>query len=102
MSAAALAGLVISRYVVPGRVERAARKSDVFKAVDRAVAKEPRKIVALLRMAPVIPEALKSYFLVLTRVRLQDYLLAPLTCIAPPLLTILIPAPSSPNLMYPL
>jgi uncharacterized membrane protein YdjX (TVP38/TMEM64 family) len=86
MSAAALAGLVISRYVVPGRVERAARKSDVFKAVDRAVAKEPRKIVALLRMAPVIPEGLKSYFLGLTRVRLEDYMLATLAGVTPDVL----------------
>jgi len=86
MTAAALAGLLISRYLLRGRMERAARKSDVFKAVDRAVAKEPRKIVALLRMAPVIPEGLKSYFLGLTRVRLQDYLLATLAGIAPDVL----------------
>jgi uncharacterized membrane protein YdjX (TVP38/TMEM64 family)/membrane-associated phospholipid phosphatase len=86
MSAAALAGLLIARYVMPGRIERAARNSEVFKAVDHAVVKEPRKIVALLRMAPVIPEGLKSYFLGLTGVRLGDYLLGTLAGIAPDVL----------------
>ena len=86
MAAAALAGLLISRYVVRGHMERAARKSDVFKAVDRAVVKQPRKIVALLRLAPVIPEGLKSYFLGITRVRLEDYMLATLAGVAPDVL----------------
>ena len=86
MAAAALAGLLISRYVVRGHMERVARKSDVFKAVDRAVVKQPRKIVALLRLAPVIPEGLKSYFLGITRVRLEDYMLATLAGVAPDVL----------------
>jgi uncharacterized membrane protein YdjX (TVP38/TMEM64 family) len=86
MAAAALAGLLLSRYVLHGRMERAARKSDVFKVVDHAVVKQPRKIIALLRMAPVIPEGLKSYFLGLTRVRLEDYMLATLAGVLPDVL----------------
>jgi uncharacterized membrane protein YdjX (TVP38/TMEM64 family) len=57
-------------------VARAARRYDAFKAVDAAVAKEPRKVVALLRMSPVLPSGLKSYFLGLTKARLADYTLA--------------------------
>jgi len=86
MALAALVGFLISRYLVRKRMERLAKRSDVFKAVGRAVAKEPRKIVALLRLAPVVPEGLKSYFLGLTRVRLEDYMLASLAGVAPDVL----------------
>jgi len=86
VAASAIVGLLVARYVVRGRMERVARKNDVFKAVDRAVLKQPRKIVALLRMAPVIPEGVKSYFLGLTRVRLDDYMAGTLAGVAPDLL----------------
>jgi uncharacterized membrane protein YdjX (TVP38/TMEM64 family) len=67
-------------------MERAAQRSRTFKAIDHAVVKEPRKVVALLRMTPVIPCGLKSYFLGLTRVRLDDYMLATLIGVAPDLI----------------
>ena len=86
VAASAIVGLLVARYVVRGRMERVARKNDVFKAVDRAVLKQPRKIVALLRMAPVIPEGVKSYFLGLTRVRLDDYMAGTLAGVAPDVL----------------
>jgi undecaprenyl-diphosphatase len=71
--ASALAAFVLARYVARRPVERAARRSAAFKAVDAAVAREPWKIVALLRMSPLMPSGLKSYFLGLTGVRLADY-----------------------------
>lgn len=74
--AAALAAFLIARYLIRAHVERAARRHRAFNAVDAAVAKEPRKVVALLRMSPVLPSGLKSYFLGLTKVRLADYTLA--------------------------
>ena len=86
VAASAIVGLLVSRYAVRGRMERIARKSDVFKAVDHAVAKEPRKIVMLLRLAPVIPCGLKSYFLGLTRVRVEDYMAATIIGVAPDVL----------------
>ena len=82
---AALAGWTLSRHVLRRWIEPRARVSRTFKAIDLAVAKEPRKVVALLRMTPVIPCALKSYFLGLTRVRLDDYLLASLGGVLPEL-----------------
>lgn len=71
--ASALAAFLLARTLLRGRVERAARRSKVFRGVDAAVRKEPWKVVALVRMSPVLPSGLKSYFLGLTRVRLADY-----------------------------
>ena len=82
---ACLLGFLLSRHVIRAWVERGASHSKTFKAVDKAVAKEPWKIVALLRLAPVVPEGLKSYFLGLTRVRLHTYLSASLAGVAPDL-----------------
>lgn len=70
---AALVAFLLARYVVRGRIETLARRSPAFKAVDQAVAREPWKMVALLRMSPVMPSGLKSYFLGLTRVALPAY-----------------------------
>jgi uncharacterized membrane protein YdjX (TVP38/TMEM64 family) len=57
-------------------VERVARKYATFKAVDAAVAKDGWKVVALLRVSPVVPSGIKSYLLGLTRVSLPDYVAA--------------------------
>ena len=82
----ALGAFLIARYVMRRPVERAARKSDTFKALDKAVAKEAWKVVALVRMSPVMPSGIKSYFLGLTRVRLATYVLASIAGMAPGLL----------------
>jgi uncharacterized membrane protein YdjX (TVP38/TMEM64 family) len=47
-----------------------------FDRIDRAVARDGRKIVFLLRLSPVLPFNLLNYALGLTRVRFVDYLLA--------------------------
>jgi uncharacterized membrane protein YdjX (TVP38/TMEM64 family) len=72
----ALAAFLLARYVLRALVERAARRNQLFKSVDGAVKKDGWKVVALLRMSPVLPSGFKSYFLGLTRVRLADYLTA--------------------------
>jgi len=72
----AFAAFLIARHVLRGPVERAARRNATFKAVDQAVKKEPRKVVALLRLSPVLPSGAKSYFLGLTCVKPLDYVLA--------------------------
>jgi uncharacterized membrane protein YdjX (TVP38/TMEM64 family) len=73
---AALAAYLIARHVARARFEKLARKSKTFAAVDQAVRKEPVKVVALLRLAPVLPSGLKSYFLGLTCVAPLPYVLA--------------------------
>ena len=72
----ALAAFLLARYLLRARIEELARKSKSFKAVDHAVAKDPWKVVALVRMSPVMPSGVKSYFLGLTRVKLPDYAVA--------------------------
>ena len=51
----ALLAFLLARYVLRALVERAARRSKVFKSVDGAVKKDGWKVVALLRMSPVLP-----------------------------------------------
>ena len=82
----AAAGLLMARYLAPKGVQRAAREKRTFKAIDHAVAREPWKIVALLRMVPAIPCGLKSYFLGFTRVPFDAYLAASLAGVAPDVL----------------
>jgi uncharacterized membrane protein YdjX (TVP38/TMEM64 family) len=74
--ASAVAAFLVARHLVRERVERAARRNETFAAVERAVKREPRKVVALLRLSPVLPSGLKSYFLGLTSVRPLAYTLA--------------------------
>ena len=85
VGSAAFVGLLVIRYVSPERVRRWVRSSLTFKAIDQAVVKEPWKIVALLRLAPVIPCGLKSYVLGLTRVDVRRYMGASLAGMAPDL-----------------
>jgi uncharacterized membrane protein YdjX (TVP38/TMEM64 family)/membrane-associated phospholipid phosphatase len=73
---AALAAFLLARHALRRRVERAARRSAAFKSLDQALKKDGWTIVALLRMAPVMPSGAKSYFLGVTRVRLAPYLAA--------------------------
>ena len=70
--AAALA-FVIARYLARGAVERLARKSPKFAAIDRAIGKEGWKVVALLRLSPLVPFSLSNYLYGLTSVRLGPY-----------------------------
>lgn len=81
--ASALLAFLAARYVLRAPVERAARRSRTFKALDRAVAREAWKIVALVRMSPVLPSGMKSYFFGLTRVRLVEYAAASLLGMLP-------------------
>ena len=81
--AAALLAFVAARTVLRKPIERAAKRSPRFKAVDRAVAREAWKIVALVRMSPVLPSGLKSYFFGVTRIHIRDYASASLAGMLP-------------------
>ncbi len=72
---AALAFLV-SRYVARSRIEARLAGNARFGAIDRAVGRQGRRIVFLLRLSPVFPFNLLNYALGLTGVRFVDYLLA--------------------------
>ena len=70
--AAALAFL-IARYLARGAVERLARKNPKFAAIDRAIGKEGWKVVALLRLSPLVPFSLSNYLYGLASVRFLPY-----------------------------
>jgi uncharacterized membrane protein YdjX (TVP38/TMEM64 family) len=70
--AAALA-FVIARYLARGAVERLVRKNPRFAAIDRAIGREGWKVVALLRLSPLVPFSLSNYLYGLTSVRLGPY-----------------------------
>ena len=72
----ASAAFLIARYVARGAVERKLAGNARFAAIDRAIAREGRKIVTLLRLSPLFPFNLLNYGLGLTQVRFTDYLLA--------------------------
>jgi len=72
----AAAAFLVARYVARGLVERKLAAHPRFAAVDRAIAREGRKIVFLLRLSPLFPFSLLNYALGLTRVRFADYLVA--------------------------
>ena len=72
----ASAAFLIARYVARSAVERKLAGNPRFAAIDRAIAREGRKIVTLLRLSPAFPFNLLNYALGLTQVRLGDYLLA--------------------------
>ena len=73
---AAFCAYLLARHLLRARVERSARRNPSFKAVDAAVQRAPVKVVALLRLAPVLPSGLKSYFLGLTRIEPAPYVIA--------------------------
>jgi uncharacterized membrane protein YdjX (TVP38/TMEM64 family) len=74
----ACAAFLVARYVARGAVERKLANHPRFAAIDRAIAREGRKIVFLLRLSPVFPFSLLNYALGLTRVRFADFAVASL------------------------
>jgi uncharacterized membrane protein YdjX (TVP38/TMEM64 family) len=72
---AALAFL-IARHVARERVEKAARKRENFRAIDRAIGEKGWKIVALLRLSPLVPFSISNYLYGLTAIRFGPYVLA--------------------------
>jgi len=73
---AAAVAFLVARHLARARVERAAKRIETFQAVDKAVRREPFKVVALLRLSPVLPSGLKSYLLGLTTVKPHQYIVA--------------------------
>jgi len=74
----ACAAFLVARYLARGAVERKLAAYPRFAAIDRAVAREGRKIVFLLRLSPLFPFSLLNYALGLTRVRFADFAVASL------------------------
>jgi uncharacterized membrane protein YdjX (TVP38/TMEM64 family) len=75
-NASAALSFLIARYVARERVERAARAHPRFAAVERAVTDGGWKMVALLRLSPLVPFTVGNYLFGLTGVRFVPYSLA--------------------------
>jgi uncharacterized membrane protein YdjX (TVP38/TMEM64 family) len=74
-TAAALAFL-IARYVARGRVEALAKRNEKFRAIDQAIRAQGWRVVALLRLSPLVPFSLSNYLYGLTPVPFGPYVLA--------------------------
>jgi uncharacterized membrane protein YdjX (TVP38/TMEM64 family) len=79
---AALAFLA-ARYLVRDKVRAMIDQRPKLKAVDRAVADEGWKIVAMVRLTPIIPFNLQNYFFGLTEVKFWHYVAATAAGIVP-------------------
>jgi uncharacterized membrane protein YdjX (TVP38/TMEM64 family) len=73
----------IGRRLARGFVADKLGSSARFRAVDDVVGERGFRIIALLRLSPLIPFGLLNYGLSLTRVRPRDYLLATAVGIVP-------------------
>ncbi|MBW2245366.1 MAG: TVP38/TMEM64 family protein [Deltaproteobacteria bacterium] len=70
------AAFLVARYLARGAVEKRIEGEPRFAAIDRAVGREGRKIIFLLRLTPAIPFSILNYALGLTKVNLADYVIA--------------------------
>lgn len=74
VAASSTGSFLTARYLLRAPADKLARRHRLFKAFDKAVDREGWRIVALLRLSPLLSFGIKSYFFGLTRVTLTDYL----------------------------
>lgn len=72
---AAAAAFLIARYLARERVENRVKKDERFGAIDRAIGEKGWKIVALLRLSPLVPFSLSNYLYGLTSIAFLPYVL---------------------------
>ncbi len=75
-TAAAALAFLIARYLARERIARFAKKSKKFDAFDRAISEGDWKVVALMRLSPLLPFSVSNYLFGLTPVRFWPYVLA--------------------------
>ena len=71
------------RYVLREWVQQRLSSNRKFAAVDKMVAVDGWTIVALLRLAPVVPFNVLNYALGVTGIRFSSYITASALCVAP-------------------
>jgi uncharacterized membrane protein YdjX (TVP38/TMEM64 family) len=72
----ATVAFLVSRYLVRAKVQEFTRRHDAFKAMDTVVKQEGWKLVALLRLNPLVPFNLQNYFFGATDIGLLPYVAA--------------------------
>jgi uncharacterized membrane protein YdjX (TVP38/TMEM64 family) len=75
LTSATLAFL-LARYVLRERAERIFARHKVLKAVDKAVRKEGWKVVALMRLSPLVPFGVQNYFFGVTSIKASHFVAA--------------------------
>ncbi len=70
-----IASFLMARYAVKPFVERRLRADKRFKAIDRAAKSGGVRLVALLRLSPVLPYNVLNYALGITGIATMDYIL---------------------------
>ena len=73
--ASAVIAFEIARHLLQERIKAHYTKKGTPEAIDKALRSEGWKAVALLRLSPVIPFAVKSYLFGVSRVHMRDYLI---------------------------
>jgi len=78
VSATLGAGLafLLGRYLARSKVDEAAKHNAKFAAMDKAIAERGWKVVALLRLSPLIPFNLSNYLYGVTKIDFWPYLAA--------------------------
>ncbi len=67
---------LVARHVFRARIEALAKKNAKFEAIDHAISEQGWKVVALLRLSPLLPYNLSNYLYGVTRVELPQYVAA--------------------------
>jgi uncharacterized membrane protein YdjX (TVP38/TMEM64 family) len=75
-TAAAAASFLIARYALRDKVKDIADQNPKFAAIDNAIGEDSFRVVALLRLSPLLPFALSNYLYGLTSVKFKPYVLA--------------------------
>jgi uncharacterized membrane protein YdjX (TVP38/TMEM64 family) len=76
-----IASFLMARYAVKPFVERRLRDDERFKAIDRAAKSGGVRLVALLRLSPVLPYNVLNYALGVTSITTTEYILGTLAII---------------------
>ncbi|KAL3923761.1 MAG: hypothetical protein SGILL_001464, partial [Bacillariaceae sp.] len=75
-SAGAIASFLLGRYLLRDGVLKLSKKYKIFEALDRAMAENGLKIMALLRLSPIIPFNIINYVAGVTSISFWSYCLA--------------------------
>ena len=73
---AATVSFFIARYALRDRVKEMAQQYPKFAAIDNAIGEDSFRVVALLRLSPLLPFALSNYLYGLTSVKARPYVVA--------------------------
>jgi uncharacterized membrane protein YdjX (TVP38/TMEM64 family) len=72
---AAVIAFLIARHLLRERIKKHYTRTGTPAAIDKALRSEGWKAVALLRLSPIVPFAVKNYLFGVSRVRMRDYLI---------------------------